>query len=211
MKLIICSPRSGSETVASQAEHCCHPASRLRSFRSARSSSGVRFLRLTCRAADGPAQPEMTRSRRTYQTILTFCFPPFGLATATSDRICADRGTGRGRSNRRLCLPRHTAWSRIQRSRQSVVRWLKKGAQPEHCAKNAYADWARPTTRKRRSISLHSASPTSPAFPTRQHGARRNVPGPRGLDQFREPEWATKAKLPSCGRACAMAARASPS
>src|SRR5580704_4309515 len=35
-----CSPRSGSETVASQAEHCCHPASRLRSFRSARSSSG---------------------------------------------------------------------------------------------------------------------------------------------------------------------------
>src|ERR1700732_3481911 len=58
-----CSPRSGSETVASQAEHCCHPASRLRSFRSVRSSSGVRFLRLSCRAADGPAQPEMTRSR----------------------------------------------------------------------------------------------------------------------------------------------------
>jgi hypothetical protein len=58
-----CSPRSGSETVASQAEHCCHPASRLRSFKSARSSSGVRFLRLTCRAADGPAQPEMTPSR----------------------------------------------------------------------------------------------------------------------------------------------------
>src|SRR5580704_11841865 len=58
-----CSPRSGSETVASQAEHCCHPASRLRSFRSARSSPGVRFLRLTCRAADGRAQPEMTLCR----------------------------------------------------------------------------------------------------------------------------------------------------
>jgi len=39
-----CSPRSGSETVASQAEHCCHPASRLRSFRSARSSSGSPLL-----------------------------------------------------------------------------------------------------------------------------------------------------------------------
>src|SRR6202047_5110937 len=39
-----CSPRSGSETVASQAEHCCHPASRLRSFRSARLSLGSPLL-----------------------------------------------------------------------------------------------------------------------------------------------------------------------
>ena len=59
-----CSPRSGSEAVASASQHCCHPASRLRSFRSARSSSGVRLLRLTCRAADGPAQREMTQSGR---------------------------------------------------------------------------------------------------------------------------------------------------
>ena len=28
---------------------------------------GVRFSRLTCRAADGPAQPEMTQSRRTWR------------------------------------------------------------------------------------------------------------------------------------------------
>src|ERR1700736_2193645 len=54
--------RSGSETAASQAEHCSHPASRLRSLRWTRSSSQARFLRLTPRATDGPAQPEMTRS-----------------------------------------------------------------------------------------------------------------------------------------------------
>ena len=33
----------------------------------------------------------------------------------------------------------------------------------------------------------------------------------RGLDQFREPECATSAKLPTCGPACTRAARASPS
>ena len=79
------------------------------------------------------------------------------------------------------------------------------------CIHHQHCLAAAATTRKRRFLSLHSASPTSPAYPSRQHGARRIVPGPRGLDQFREPEWATKAKLPSCGRACAMAARASPS
>ena len=30
----------------------------------------VRLWRLTCRAADGPAQPEMTRSRRTWRRIV---------------------------------------------------------------------------------------------------------------------------------------------
>ena len=55
-----CSPRSGSETVASAVviRRAGYGAlGRLDRVR------GVRFLRLTRRAADGPAQPEMTRSR----------------------------------------------------------------------------------------------------------------------------------------------------
>ena len=50
--------------------------------------------------------------------------------------------------------------------------------------------------------------------PRRRHpdpaarGKAASYPG-RGLDQFSEPQWATSAKLPSCGLACAMAARPS--
>jgi hypothetical protein len=79
-----------------------------------------------------------------------------------------------------------------------------------HCAQNAYRT-ARLTTRKRRFLPLHSASLHVVGTPTGQHGQGRIVPRARGLDQFREPEWATSAKLPSCGLACAMAARVSPS
>ena len=107
-----CSPRSGSETVASQAEHRCRPASRLRSLRSARSSSGVRFLRLTCRAADGPTQPEMTQSRpprragprrgvgkrspnkRPNTPLSPASLPGFGKRQGTSGRICSCGAVG---------------------------------------------------------------------------------------------------------------------
>jgi hypothetical protein len=52
---------------------------------------------------------------------------------------------------------------------------------------------------------------TAPASRPGSTGQGRIVPRARGLDQFREPEWATSAKLPLCGLACAITARASPS
>jgi hypothetical protein len=81
-------------------------------------------------------------------------------------------------------------------------------AQPEHYPQNAY----------RTGTSYYSEAPVSSTrqrvSPRRRHpdpaarGKAASYPG-RGLDQFREPQWATSAKLPSCGLACAMAARAS--
>src|ERR1700757_4106196 len=59
-----CSPRSGSKPSPQQAEYCCHPASRLRSFRSARSSSGSPLLEVDrprrSRAATAGDDPKAT-------------------------------------------------------------------------------------------------------------------------------------------------------
>src|ERR1700719_147817 len=71
-----CSPRSGSETVASQAEHCCHPASRSRSFSSARSSSGSPLLEVNLprrrrggTAGDDPKETMDDRQKLGFQYI----------------------------------------------------------------------------------------------------------------------------------------------
>jgi hypothetical protein len=61
------SPRGRSESFNSGSLTRCHAAGGCRIARSARSGSQgwrVRLLRLTCRAADQPAQPEMTQSGR---------------------------------------------------------------------------------------------------------------------------------------------------
>src|SRR6202045_2991588 len=73
---------------------------------------GVRFLRLTCRAADGPAQPEMTQSRpprragprrgvgkrspnkRPNTPLSPASLPGFGKRQGTSGRICSCGAVG---------------------------------------------------------------------------------------------------------------------